>query len=220
MIAAILGRKVGMTQVYDDEGRIVPVTVIQAGPCTVTQVKCADGKDRYDAVQLGYLDVKPHRSTKPLIGHAAVAGTGPKRFTREIRLDEAADVQPGSVITVELFEEKEIKFVDVVGTTKGHGFAGVMSRWGFGGQPASHGTERKHRSPGSICSGATQAARGGRGLRKGKHMAGHDGHVRRTSRNQRLVAIDKEKDLLLVKGSVPGANGSFVVVRQAKTKMG
>ena len=219
MIAAILGRKIGMTQVYDDSGNIVPVTVIQAGPCTVTQVKRADGKDGYDAVQLGYLDVKPHRSTRPMIGHAAAAGTGPKKFVREFRLQAPADVKPGDVVTVDLFETKQVKYVDVVGTTKGRGFSGVMRRHGFGGQPASHGTERKHRSPGAI--GATAGQRGrGRCVKKGKRMAGHWGHDRRTSRNQQLVRVDKEKDLLLVRGSVPGPNGGFVLVRQAKTKTG
>ncbi len=217
MIAAILGTKVGMTQVYDDAGKIIPVTVIQAGPCTVMQVKSAAAKDRYDAVQLGYLDARPHRSTKPMIGHAGTAGTGPKRFIREFRLKEPADVNPGDVVTVEVFEAKSVKYVDVVGTTKGRGYSGVMRRHGFGGQPASHGTERKHRSPGAI--GATAGQRGrGRCVKKGKRMAGHWGHDKRTSRNQMLVRVDKDKDLLLVKGSVPGPNGAFVMIRQAKTK--
>jgi len=217
MLAAILGRKIGMTQVYDERGVSVPVTVIQAGPCTVLQVKSADGRDGYNAVQLGYQDVKPHRSTKPMIGHAAAAGTGPKRFVREVRVDGAADVKPGDVVTVEVFEQNQVRYVDVVGTTKGHGFSGVMKRHGFGGQPSSHGTERKHRSPGAIGAMAGQRGRG-RCIKKGKRMAGHWGHERRTSRNQRLIRVDKDNDLLLVKGSVPGANGSFVMVRQAKTK--
>lgn len=217
MLAAILGRKIGMTQVYDDRGVSVPVTVIQAGPCTVLQVKSADGRDGYNAVQLGYQDVKPHRCTKSMIGHAAAAGTGPKRFIREVRVDAAADVKPGDVVTVEVFEQNQVRYVDVVGTTKGHGFSGVMKRHGFGGQPSSHGTERKHRSPGAIGAMAGQRGRG-RCIKKGKRMAGHWGHERRTSRNQRLIRVDKDNDLLLVKGSVPGANGSFVMVRQAKTK--
>ncbi len=217
MIAAILGKKIGMTQVYDDQGNIVPVTVIQAGPCTVMQVKRSDGPDGYEAVQLGYQDVKPHRSTKPMIGHAAAAGTGPKAFVREVRLDRAAEVKPGDVVTVEVFEAAKIQYVDVIGTTKGHGFTGVMKRHGFGGQPNSHGTERKHRSPGAIGAMAGQRGRG-RCIKKGKRMAGHQGCDRRTSRNQKLIRVDREHDLLLVKGSVPGPNGAFVTVRQAKTK--
>ena len=219
MIPAILGKKVGMTQVYDEDGNIVPVTVIQAGPCTVIQVKRADGADRYDAVQLGYQDVKPHRSTKPMIGHAGKAGTGPKRFVRELRLAEPSDVDPGDVVTVEAFAAGDVRYVDVVGVTKGRGFAGGMKRYGFGGQPATHGTERKHRSPGSIGSNSGQRARG-RSVKKGKRMAGHFGHDQRTSRNQRLVRVDADNALLLVKGSIPGPNGGFVVVRQAKTKRG
>ncbi|MBN1488883.1 MAG: 50S ribosomal protein L3 [Phycisphaerae bacterium] len=219
MIPAILGKKVGMTQVYDEEGNIVPVTVIQAGPCTVIQVKRAEGADKYDAVQLGFQDVKPHRSTKPMIGHAGKAGTGPKRFVRELRLTEPADANAGDVVTVEAFSTGDVKFVDVVGVTKGRGFAGVMKRWGFGGQPASHGTERKHRSPGSIGSNSGQTGQGN-AVKKGKRMAGHFGHDQRTTRNHRLVRVDADNALLLVKGSIPGPNGGFVVVRQAKTKRG
>lgn len=217
MIAAILGKKVGMTQVYDDQGNIVPVTVIQAGPCTVMQVKSAGAKDGYEAVQLGFQDVKPHRSTKPMIGHAATAGTGPKAFVREVRLNGATEAKPGDVVTVGVFEEKNVRFVDVVGTTKGAGTAGVMRRHGFGGQPNSHGTERKHRSPGAIGAMAGQRGRG-RCIKKGKRMAGQMGVDRRTARSQKLVRIDRENDLLLVQGSVPGPNGGFVMVRQSKTK--
>jgi len=217
MIAAILGKKVGMTQVYDEAGKIVPVTVIQAGPCTVMQVKSVEGPDGYHAVQLGFGDVKPHRTTKPEIGHAGKAGTGAKRFIREVRLQAATEAKPGDVVTVEKFEADQVKFVDVIGTTKGHGFSGVMKRWGFGGQPNSHGTERKHRSPGAIGSRAGTRGRGN-AVKKGKKMSGHYGHVRNTSRNQILVRVDKDKDLLLVRGSIPGPNGSYVMVRQAKTK--
>jgi len=218
MVAAILGKKIGMTRIYADDGTIVPVTVIQAGPCSVLQVKSvSETRDGYNAVQLGYQDVKPHRTTVPMIGHAAKAGTGPKKYIREIRLQEdPKDVSMGEVWTVELFESQEIRFVDVVSTTKGCGFAGGMKRHGFGGQPASHGTERKHRSPGSIGGHANLGT--GRNIKKGKKMAGHLGNVRRTSRNHKLIRVDKENNLLLVKGSVPGPNGVFVMVRQAKTK--
>lgn len=216
MVAALLGRKVGMTRIYTEDGRAVPVTVIQAGPCTVLQVKKSDQADGYDAVQLGFEDVKPHRSDLPSIGHAAKAGTGPKKVVREVRVDGGQPASEGDVWTVELFEQAGTRHVDVTSTTKGRGYAGVMRRHGFGGQPASHGTERKHRSPGAI-GGMAERGRG-RAIKKGKRMAGHMGHVRRTSRNQELVRVDKENHLLLVKGSVPGPNGVVVMVRQAKTK--
>jgi large subunit ribosomal protein L3 len=217
MAATLLGKKIGMTRVYTEDGKVVPVTVIQAGPCSVLQVKkSGQTPDRYDAVQLGFEDVKPHRSTLPLIGHAAKAGTGPKRFVREIRMTEPPEASTGDVWTVELFASGQVRYVDVTGTTKGRGFAGVMKRHGFGGQPGSHGTERKHRSPGSIGGHANLGL--GRNIKKGKRMPGHMGHVRRTSRNQELVRVDRENNLLLVKGSVPGPNGGYVVVRQAKTK--
>jgi large subunit ribosomal protein L3 len=215
LFAALLGRKVGMTRVYDDKGTIIPVTVVQAGPCTITQVKTEDGADGYNAVQLGYEEIKERRSTKPLVGHCKATGqTTPKRNFREIRIDGKPTVAAGSTLDVSTFDA--VKYVDVVGTSKGKGFAGVMKRWNFGGQPGSHGTERKHRSPGSI--GGGQGTRGhGRGIKKGKKMAGHLGDERVTARNLALVGIDKEKHLLLIKGTVPGANGGLVFVRQAKT---
>ncbi len=212
MKPALLGRKIGMTRVCDEAGVVTPVTVIQAGPCTVMQVK-ASKRDGYDAVQLGFEDVKPHRSSKPLIGHAGVAGTGPKRVLREVRHDEPADVNLGDVVTVEMFESGGVEHVDVTGVSKGRGFSGVMKRHGFGGQRASHGVERKHRAPGSI-GGAAQLGRG-RGVRKGKRMAGQFGHTRCTARNQKLVAIDADNNLLVVEGSVPGPNGGLVFVRQS-----
>lgn len=205
-----------MTRVYTEGGEVVPVTVIQAGPCSVLATKSAEGRDGYDAVQLGFEDVKPHRSTLPMIGHAAKAGTGPKRFIREIRLNGATEARPGDIWTVELFESANVRYVDVTGTTKGRGFAGVMRRHHFGGQPGSHGTERKHRSPGGI-GGMAERGRG-RCIKKGKRMAGRMGGARRTSRNQELFRVDKENNLLLVKGSIPGPNGGYVVVRQAKAK--
>ncbi len=216
MIPALLGRKIGMTQVFDDRGAAIPVTVIEAGPCAVMQVRDHE-TDGYDALQLGFSDVKPHRSTKPLIGHALKAGTTPKQILGEMRIDGAADHGKGDVLTVSLFSEQEVKYVDVSGTSKGRGFAGAMKRHGFGGQPASHGVERKHRSPGSISSHASDLGHGGN-LKKGKRMAGHFGHARVTVKNQRLVGIDESNNLLLVEGGVPGPNGGYVFVRQAKTK--
>ena len=214
-IVALLGRKIGMTRVYDEKGTVIPVTVVQAGPCIVTQVKTADGKDGYNAIQLGFEDVKERRATKPVVGHCQKTGqTSPKRFFREVRLTAKPTVAAGSTLDVGQFEM--ILYVDVVGISKGKGFQGVMKRWNFGGQCGSHGTERKHRSPGGI--GGGQGTRGhGRAIRLGKKMAGHLGMERVTARNLAVVSVDKEKNLILVKGTVPGANGGLVFVRQAKT---
>jgi large subunit ribosomal protein L3 len=215
MTPALIGKKIGMTRICDEAGTATPVTVVLAGPCTVLQVRTQE-VDGYDAVQLGYEDVKPHRSTRALIGHAALANTGPKHVAREIRLNQPATVARGDVLTAELFLENEVTYVDVLGVTKGRGFAGVMRRHGFGGQPASHGVERKHRSPGSIGGHASGAK--GRGIKKGQKMAGQHGHVRRTARCQKVIKVDPEHNLLLIKGSVPGPNGGFVFVRQSKTR--
>jgi large subunit ribosomal protein L3 len=215
MRPSIVGRKVGMTRVCDADGNVTPVTVVQAGPCTVMQVRTLE-RDGYHAVQLGFEDVKPHRSSLPLIGHAAAARTGPKRVHREVRLSEASEFQLGDVVSVAQFEEGGVSYVDVTGLSKGRGFAGVMRRHRFGGMCASHGTERKHRSPGGI---GGHAPRGhGRCVKKGKPMPGHMGHVRVTTRNQRLMAVDKENHLLLIKGSVPGPSGGLLLIRQAKSK--
>jgi large subunit ribosomal protein L3 len=210
-MAMLLGKKVGMTQLYDTSGRLVPVTVIQAGPCTVIQIKTTE-TDGYNAVQLGYDDVKPSRNKKPQIGHAAKANTTPKRFVREMRLqnDTESEYKVGDSITVSVFSENEL--VDVVGTSKGKGFAGVMKRHGFTGFPASHGTERKHRAPGSISSFASNAGMGAC-LKKGKKMAGHLGDRRVVAKNHSLITIDEENNLLVIKGSVPGPAGSYCIVR-------
>ena len=213
-MAMLLGKKVGMTQVYDEAGKLLPVTVIQAGPCVVMQVKTTE-TDGYNAVQLGFDDVKPSRRKNPQIGHAQKAGTTPKKFVREMRLPEEAEpsYNIGDSITVSVFAEN--KSVDVVGISKGKGFAGVMKRHGFAGFPASHGTERKHRAPGSISSFASDAGHGGK-PKKGKKMAGHMGNHRVTTKNHRLVAIDEEKNILFVKGAVPGPAGGYCLVRSAK----
>ncbi len=211
----MIGKKIGMTQIFAEEGAVCPVTVVRAGPCVVLQVKNIDGKDGYDAVQIGFEDVKIARAAKPAIGHAERAKTEPKKIVREIRLDDQnADVEVGSTMTVELFQD--IKFVDVIGTTKGKGFAGGVKRHGFKGQPASHGVERKHRSPGSIGGHGTDLGHGGN-IKKGKKMAGHMGSERSTSRNHRLVGIDAENNLLLIKGSLPGPNGGYLFVRKSRT---
>lgn len=212
---ALLGTKIGMTRVLDEQGVVEPVTVVRAGPCVVLQVKNKES-DGYDAVQLGLGDVKPHRSTKAMIGHAAKAGTGAKGAVREVRLEAPATVAPGDVVTVDLFAGDAAKYVDVVGITKGKGFQGVMKRHGFGGMPASHGTERKHRSTGGI--GASAPRGTGRSVKKGKRMAGHMGQVRRTASSLRLVKVDAENDLLLIRGSVPGPVGTLLLVRRSKKR--
>ena len=210
-MAMLLGKKVGMTRVYDESGRLIPVTVIQAGPCTVTQIKTGE-TDGYDAVQIGFEDKKPARRTQAEMGHAHKANTNPKRFVREWRLPATGktEYQPGDSLTVSIFAGT--KLVDVIGTSKGKGFAGPMKRYGFKGFPASHGTERKHRAPGSIAARAVNAGMGG-GLKRGKRMAGHMGDARVTTKNHVLVAIDEERNLLVVKGAVPGPAGGYCIVR-------
>lgn len=215
MRAAILGKKIGMTRVFGEDGTAIPVTIVEAGPCPVLQVKNQE-TDGYHSVQLGFEKVKPQRCRRPDVGHARAASTVPHRFVSEIRLPGPGEEKAGDVVTVELFESQQVKFVDVVGTTIGKGFQGVMKRHHFTGQSASHGTERKHRSPGGI--GASGDRGRGRCIKKGKKMAGHMGHVRCTARNQRLVSIDKDRNLMLIKGAIPGPKGGYVIVSQAKTK--
>ncbi|MBN1817888.1 MAG: 50S ribosomal protein L3 [Sedimentisphaerales bacterium] len=214
-MAMLLGKKIGMTQVYDAEGRMTSVTVLQAGPCKVMQVK-APQTDGYSALQLGYDDVKKSRVKKPAAGHAHKTESAAKRFVREWRLGEkeAAPFNAGDDVKVSIFQD--VKYVDVAGTSKGKGYAGVMKRHGFGGFPGSHGTERKHRAPGSIASHASDRGHGGN-LKKGKRMSGHMGAVRVTSKNCRLLFIDEENNLLVIKGSVPGPAGGYVEIRRSKT---
>ena len=202
-----------MTRIYDEKGAIVPVTVVEAGPCSVTQVKTPE-TDGYHAVQLGFGDVKPRHSTFPLIGHAAKAGVGPKKAFREIKLKDATDRKAGDTVTADVFNE--VKFVDVTGVSKGKGTAGVMKRHHFGGQPASHGTERKHRSPGSLASRATWRGQSGK-PKKGVRMAGHMGMDTVTTRNHPLVKVDAANNLLLIKGALPGPNGTLLFVRKSVT---
>lgn len=215
MAVAILGKKVGMTRFYDDKGMAHACTVVQAGPCTVLQVKDT-ASDGYRAVQVGFGQRKPHRSTKPIIGHARKVNAAPPEVVREIRADDGETLpDPGSQITVAAFEG--IGMVDVTGTSKGKGFTGVMKRWHFGGQCASHGTERKHRSPGTISGYATNRGFGG-DIKKGMPMAGHLGDDRRTVRNLRLLSIDAERNLLIIRGAIPGCNGGVVMVRKSLVK--
>lgn len=212
MPAAILGKKIGMTRLYDDAGNNIPVTVIQAGPCFVSQLKTTEA-DGYEAVQIAFEDIKGRNSTMPLIGHDAKAGLEPKRTHREVRLadGEAEGYELGQALTVEVFDS--IKFVDVTGTSKGKGFAGVMKRHGFKGQLATHGVERKHRSPGSISGRSSNLGTGKN--KKGIRMSGRMGGERVTIRSLPVVGVDKDKNLLLVKGPVPGCNKGLVVIREA-----
>jgi large subunit ribosomal protein L3 len=205
-VKGILGAKLGMTQVWDN-GRVVPVTVVQAGPCVVTQVRTAD-KDGYAAVQLAYGAVDPRKVNKPESGHFAKADVAPRRHLVELRTVDASEYELGSEVTVEAFASGQI--IDVTGRTKGKGFAGVMKRHGFSGLRASHGVERKHRSPGSIGACATPAR-----VFKGMRMAGRMGGVRFTVQNLKVQAVDPEHNLILVKGAIPGPKGSLVLLRTA-----
>ena len=206
-VKGVLGEKLGMTQVWDAAGKLVPVTVVQAGPCVVTQVRGAQA-DGYDAVQIAYGAIDPRKVNKPLAGHFAKAGVTPRRFLVELRTTDAAEYTPGQEVTAEVFEAGQV--VDVVGRTKGKGTAGVMKRHGFRGLGAAHGTQRKHRSPGSIGACATPSR-----VFKGVRMAGRMGGVRQTTQNLTVHAVDAERGLLLIKGAVPGPRGSVVLVKTA-----
>ena len=206
-ITGILGTKLGMTQVFDENNRVVPVTVVQAGPNVVTQVRTPD-KDGYTAVQLAFGAIDPRKVNKPETGHFTKAGTTPRRHVVELRTSDAAEYTVGQEITATVFDAGTL--VDVVGTSKGKGTAGVMKRHGFKGLGASHGTQRKHRSPGSIGGCATPGR-----VFKGLRMAGRMGHERTTVLNLTVHGVDTEKGLLLIKGAVPGPTGGLVVVRNA-----
>jgi large subunit ribosomal protein L3 len=206
-VRGLLGEKLGMTQVFDENNRIVPVTVVKAGPCVVTQVRTPD-KDGYSAVQLAYGAIDPRKVNQPLTGHFRKAGVTPRRHVVELRTGEAADYEIGQELGPDVFESGAR--VDVVGTSKGKGTAGVMKRHGFKGLGASHGTQRKHRSPGSIGGCATPGR-----VFKGLRMAGRMGNVRTTTLNLTVHRVDPERGLLLIKGAVPGPTGGLVLVRTA-----
>lgn len=206
-VAGILGTKLGMTQVWDEAGRLVPVTVVEAGPCVVTQVRTAD-VDGYSAVQIAFGAIDPRKVNKPLTGHFEKAGVTPRRHLVEIRTADADGYALGQELTAATFETGQV--VDVIGTTKGKGFAGVMKRHGFSGVGASHGAHRNHRKPGSIGGCATPGR-----VFKGMRMAGRMGGERQTTQNLTVHAVDAEKGLLLIKGAVPGPRGGVVLVRTA-----
>lgn len=206
-IKGILGTKLGMTQVFDEDNRVVPVTVVEAGPCVVTQIRTEE-KDGYSAIQIAYCDIDPRKVNKPQSGHFAKAGVTPRRYVTEIRMDDVSDYEVGQDVTVELFGD--VKFVDVTGTTRGHGFAGAMKRHGFAGQGAAHGNQAAHRRVGGIGACATPGR-----VFKGTRMAGRMGNNRVTTQNLKLFKVDADSNLLLIKGAVPGIRGGLVTVKTA-----
>ena len=208
MVAMLLGKKLGMTQVFNEKSDALPVTALRVGPCVVMQAK-TEKTDGYGALQLGFEDKKEKHATKPEIGHAKKANTAPKRFVREVPWDGQGEVKPGDVLTLK--ELEGIELVDVTGITKGRGFQGVVKRHGFKGGPKTHGQSDRTRAPGAISSSASPSR-----VMKGKRMPGHMGQARRTVQNLKVVSMDPETHTLLVKGAVAGANGSYVLVQRAK----
>jgi large subunit ribosomal protein L3 len=205
MISGLLGRKLGMTQVFMPDGTLIPCTVIEVGPCPVVQVKTQE-RDGYDAVQVGFLP-KARGTNKPLRGHFAKHNAQPVRHLREFKVTGEKAISGGDTLTLEVFQEGE--YVDIAGTTKGRGFTGVVKRYGFAGNPGAHGTHETFRGPGSVGSAAHPSH-----TPKGKRLAGHYGVDRKTIRNLRVVRVDKDRNLLLVKGAVPGSRGGLVEVRK------
>ena len=209
-VKGLLGTKLGMTQLWDENNRVVPVTVVAAGPCVVTQVRTAE-TDGYSAVQLGFGAIKAKQVTKPSAGHFEKAGVTPRKHLVEIRTTDADQYTLGQELGADVFEAAEI--LDVTGVSKGKGTAGVMKRHGFGGLRATHGVHRKHRSPGSIGGCATPGR-----VFKGLRMAGRMGVERKTIQNLTVHSVDAERGLILIKGAIPGAKGGLVVLRSASKK--
>lgn len=203
----ILGEKLGMTQIFDEQSRVVPVTLIKAGPCKVAQIKTSE-KDGYSAIQLAFNEVADRRITKPELGHLKKAGVPAARNLVELRIADVSGFAVGQEIKADIFAKGER--ADVVGVSKGKGFAGVMKRHNFAGKSASHGTQRKHRSPGSVGACATPSR-----VFKGMRMAGHMGHERVTVLNLEVVGSDPEQNLILIRGAIPGPNGGLVMVRSS-----
>ncbi len=209
MVKEILGKKLGMTQIFHEEGGVVPVTVVQAGPCTVVQVKTPD-KDKYAALQLGFEERDPKRSKKPLQGHFAKGKVPSFRYLKEVRVPDPGPYQVGQVITVEEFKVGDL--VDVVGISKGKGFMGVVKRWGFRGGAATHGS-MFHRAPGSIGASSYPSR-----VWPGQKMGGHQGDKQVTLQNLEIVEVRPRQNLLLIKGAIPGGRRGFLLIRQAKKK--
>jgi large subunit ribosomal protein L3 len=203
----ILGEKLGMTQVWDENNRVVPVTVVKAGPCVVTQVRTPEN-DGYSGVQIAFGQIDPRKVTQPMLGHFAKAGVTPRRHILELRFDDASDYALGQELGADTFEAGSN--IDVTGVTKGKGFAGTMKRHGFHGVSASHGAHKNHRKPGSIGACATPGR-----VFKGVRMSGRMGGITQTTQNLKVHAVDAEKGLILVKGAIPGPTGSVVLLRSA-----
>jgi large subunit ribosomal protein L3 len=208
MLKGLIGKKIGMTQIFDDSGAAIPITVIEAGPCYVTQVRDVE-TDGYTAVQLGFGEIKPKRLTGGQLGHLKRNDLPPLRYLREFRTKKEAEMNPGDQVTVEVFEVGD--HVDVLGTSKGRGFAGVVKRHGFSGGPKTHGQSDRQRAPGSI--GATT---GTARVFKGKRMPGHMGNRRVTSQNLKVVLVDEERNLIGVRGAIPGPKGGLLVIKEAR----
>ena len=207
MQKALIGKKIGMTQIFDEKGKVVPVTVVEAGPCVVSQVKTVE-TDGYTAIQMGYGDIKPKHVTKPLQGHFKKADVAPKRILKEFRFDDCSAYELGQVIKADLFAAGDK--VDVTGKSKGKGYAGVIKRWNFARLKESHGTGPNARHGGSMgaCSSPSR-------VWKGKKMAGHLGAEKVTVQNLAVVKIDAEDNLIAIKGAIPGANGGYVVIKDS-----
>lgn len=203
----ILGEKLGMTQVWDENNRVVPVTVVKAGPCVVTQVRTPEN-DGYSGVQIAFGQIDPRKVTQPMLGHFAKAGVTPRRHILELRFDDASDYALGQELGADTFEAGSS--IDITGVTKGKGFAGTMKRHGFHGVSASHGAHKNHRKPGSIGACATPGR-----VFKGVRMSGRMGGITQTTQNLKVHAVDTEKGLILVKGAIPGPTGSVVLLRSA-----
>jgi len=208
MLKGLLGKKIGMTQIFDDNGAAIPITVIEAGPCYVTQVRDVE-TDGYTAVQLGFGEVKPKRLTGGQLGHLKRNDLPPLRYLREFRTKKDAEINPGDPVSVTVFDVGD--HVDVIGTSKGRGFAGVVKRHGFAGGPKTHGQSDRQRAPGSI--GATS---GTARVFKGKRMPGQMGNRRVTSQNLKVVLVDEERNLIGVRGAVPGPKGGLLVIKEAR----
>lgn len=206
MSTTLLGRKLGMTQVWAEDGSLLPVTVIEAGPCVVTQVKIAD-TDGYDAVQIGFVDLGEDKVNQPMAGHFAKAGVDAKRYLKEIRLDGTPEFKMGDVLKVDLFSE--ISTVNISGVSKGKGFAGGMKRHNFQGGPGGHGSHF-HRAPGSVGQASTPSR-----VFKGKRLPGHMGTDKVTVQNLEVVKVDTEQNLLIIKGAVPGGKGALLTIKSA-----
>ena len=207
MINGLIGRKVGMTQIYEESGKVIPVTVIEAGPCPIVQVKTQE-RDGYQAVQLGFGKRKESKFNNPIKGHFAKAETPPTRVLREFRVESLEEVAVGNTVDASLFSEGEL--VDVTGTSKGHGFTGVVKRYGFAGGKKSHGGEQDLRRPGSIGASATPSR-----VFKGKKMPGRYGAKRHTVQNLQVIQADAERNLLVVKGAIPGPPNGLLLIRKA-----